>query len=209
MSKTSDGYRSELLERLTPGSRGTATLGPIEVSEHDAAMSIFSGAPVHAGTYVRLVVNGVTMMSDTQMEQRTNWEFLRRAHGHILIAGLGIGYLLHELENPKGGQKRFESVTIVEKNADVIALVAPAYTSQAFKIIHGDIFEWLPPKGTKYDVLYFDIWSSICEDNLKEMATLGRRFGPFRNKDNPRSWLECWSRPEMRANARSSYKAVY
>lgn len=57
-----------------------------------------------------------------------------------------------------------------------------------------DIFTWSPPKGTKYDVTYFDIWPDICTDSLKEIARLHQRFGP---RMAPGGWIGSWMRYEL------------
>ena len=72
------------------------------------------------GIYVRLTEEGVrTWMSDTQMERRTNVEFINNVRGHVLIAGLGIGLLIPPII------ETVKSITIIEKNKEVIDLISP------------------------------------------------------------------------------------
>jgi spermidine synthase len=75
------------------------------------------------------------MMSDTNMERRSNWQVKDNAHGRVLIAGLGIGMILHPILDPtraiisrRAGEalQPVEHVTVVELNQDVIDLVAPS-----------------------------------------------------------------------------------
>jgi len=197
---------TKLARRLRPAQQGTAKIDRITVSKFDVLHSLIHGMPVREGTYARLLINGSIVMSDTQMEHRTNSAFLFHAHGHILLAGLGLGLVLQGLEDR---MDRIQSITVVEINQDVIDLVAKHYKHSKIKVVQGDITTWTPPAGMKYDVIYFDIWPSISEDNLKLMAQLGRRFAKYKNRTNPAAWMESWSRPEMRANARSSYRAFY
>lgn len=197
---------SKLAKRFKPVKKGGVEIDRIVVTRFDAVMSMFHGTPAYEGTYARLRIDGVVVMSDTQMERRTSSEFIYRAHGHVLIAGLGLGMVLHALRDH---MDRVASITVVEVNQDVIDLVAPKYRHPKIRIVQGDITTWEPPAGAKYDVIYFDIWPSICEDNLKLMAQLGRRFARYKNRANPDVWLECWSRPELRANARSCYRTFY
>ena len=197
---------SKLARRFRPAKQGTVEIDRVTVTKMDVLTSMIQGCPAYEGTYARLRINGTIVMSDTQMERRTNSEFLYRAHGHVLLAGLGLGMVLHGLEKHMG---RIQSITVVEINQDVIDLVAKHYKHPKIKIVQGDITTWTPPEGMKYDVIYFDIWPVISEDNLKLMAQLGRRFAKYKNRANSAAWMESWSRREMRANARSSYRAFY
>ena len=80
---------------------------------------IFSGIP--EGDYVKLVVDGELMMSNTPMEKRTAGEFVYSAKGDVLIAGLGIGLVIMPLLYDDS----VNSVTVVEKYQDVIDCVLP------------------------------------------------------------------------------------
>lgn len=196
---------SELAKRIKPAKKGAAEIDHVVVTEHEAAMSSIRGIRTQPGTFARLRVDGCTVMSDTGMEHRTNYEFIRRAHGHVLIAGLGLGLILHMLRER---MDKIQSITVVELSQDVIDLVAPYYQMPKVKIVQGDINTWTPPARAVYDVIYFDIWPDICMDNLKLMAKLTRRFAKYKNRVNPEVWMECWSRPEMRANARATEPAT-
>lgn len=154
-----------------------------------------------AGQYVRLVVGGHTVMSDTRMERMTNSDFVRDANGDVLVAGLGIGMILDEIESRAAKRPRpIKSLTVVEKNPDVIRLVAPKFPGVA--VIEADIFTWRPARGQKFDTIYFDIWTGICVDNLDEMAKLHRSFARFLNRDNPDAWMGSWMRDYLRAERR-------
>ena len=174
-------------------------VGIARIEHFDVARSFWSDREgVRPGRYARLYVGAMLMMSDTDMEHRTNWEVARRAHGRVLIAGLGIGLILTAiLDKPE-----VTSVTVVEKHADVIALVGPYYEHPKLTIVCGDIFDWKPVKGTQYDVIYFDIWPDLSTDILGEMATLHRRFARCLDRDNPNCWMDSWCKGELRAQRR-------
>lgn len=133
-----------------------------------------------------LFVNGGVMMSDGDEEHRSNSFVVYKAHGDVLIAGLGIGMVLVPILK----KKEVRSVTVIEKYAEVTAPVAPHVGSPKLKIIVADIFDWKPPKGTRYDCIYFDIWPDICEDNLKEIALLHQRFKGYKTKSG---WMGSWN----------------
>lgn len=189
-----------MCEILPEGQSGSVRVQHYEVSEKDYHATILRSlfareSPVRPGRYVRLYVGNCLMMSDTQSEKYSNHEVVKRARGDVFIAGLGIGLILAPiLANPE-----VTSVTVVEKYNEVIELVEPALRklpgAEKLTVIKADIFEWTPPKGQKWDVLYFDIWPGICVDNLDEMAILHRRFA---RRKNPGGWMDSWQRKELK-----------
>lgn len=160
---------------------------------------------VHEGKYVRLIVNGELMMSDTGMERYSNTDFIQSANGKVLIAGLGVGMVLHNiLENPNVNE-----VIVIEKYQDVIDLVADKFKSDKLKIICKDIFDFVPEKGEKYDTIYFDIWASINTDNLEQIKTLHNRFKNKLNRDNPNCWMNSWMKEYLQQEKRKEAGSRY
>jgi hypothetical protein len=199
---------------IPPGIAGRARIVHFNVSEEDAKFSQMRAAmkadrdlEVSAGKYVRLVIKnshsgiGYTAMSDTQMEKRTNIEFLIQARGHILVAGLGLGLILI----PALKKDIVESIEVIEKYPDVIQLVEPHLRiyldrkcNKKLTVTQGDIFEWKPPKGKKWDTIYFDIWQDVCEDNLEGITRLKRKFARRLNRKNPDCWMGAWKEDDLR-----------
>ena len=157
------------------------------------------------GKYVRLLVNGGIMMSDTRWERITNAAVLSNAHGHVLIGGLGIGMVVFAILGIKP-RSLVKSVTIVEKNPDVFDLVTPHLPKdKRLKVVLGDIFTWQPelPKGEKFNCIYFDIWPNLdASKNLPEMATLHRRYSRYLDKDDPKRFMDSWERGHLREERR-------
>lgn len=145
---------------------------------------------VSVGDYVKLTVGGMLMMSDTPMERRTNREFIDKARGDVMIAGLGIGLILENLK-PKVESGEVKSIVIYEKFQDVIDLVYPIYSNMPLEVRHEDILTYKPPKGEEYDTIYFDIWPDISTDNLPEMALLHQRW---KNRRREGGWMGSWMR---------------
>lgn len=167
------------------GSQGNFAVKRFSVSEGDFKMNVLINAMhgssryVPPGTYTKLAqVSGWrdTIMSDTPDEIRDHYEPIRRAVGRCLVNGLGLGVVANGmLMNPE-----VEKVTCIEISQDVINLVAPHWKARwgnRFEVICADALEWKPPKGSVFDVVWHDIWVGICSDNLKDMATLHRRYG--------------------------------
>ena len=153
------------------------------------------------GLYVVLYDNAPTelcniIMSDTPMEIRTNREFIEKAHGDVLIAGLGLGIVVLSIQE----KKEVESITVIELYSELVDLVVPRIPLNGkVKIVTGDIFEWLPAEGQKFDTIYFDIWNDISGDNLPQTIMLHRRFKKYLNrKDNPEAWMNSWRRVDFR-----------
>lgn len=116
--------------------------------------------------------------------------------GNVLIAGLGLGMILH----PILGKPEVARVTVLERSEHVIKLVGPTVrSSPKLDIIQANVFDWVPPKGSpKWNVIYFDIWAHLDIENLAEMARLHRKFGRYRDKADPDNWMESWARTRLR-----------
>jgi hypothetical protein len=163
------------------------------------------------GKYVRLHVGNELMMSDTRMERTSNYEFCYYAHGRVLIAGLGIGLILHNLRD-KIQKGDITEILVIEKSQDVIDIVAPYFLDiPQIKIFQGDVFEWKPAPGEKFNTLYFDIWPTptIDTDNLQEISKLHNKFKYFKDRTDPRCYMDSWMREylqkQKRKDSRNSY----
>ncbi len=168
------------------------------VPENDLSQRISimkTGRGVPAGTYKKLVRDGVIVMSNTPDEIRDFRSFVNKAHGSILVNGLGLGVILKALLN----KPEVTEITVIEISEDVIDLVSPAYKDDRLTIINESAFDYKPPKGKKYDFVWHDIWDYICGDNTKEMGTLHRKYG--RRTD---VFQDSWCKKEcQRANRES------
>jgi hypothetical protein len=140
-------------------------------------------------TVTQLIVGWDVMMSDTKMEMVTNGEFMRRANGKVLIAGLGLGIIVHIIQDLKA----IDEIIIIEKSKDIIDMVSKEMKfNKKVKIINEDIFKWKPAAGEKFDTMWFDIWPNICSDNYLEMKELNKKFGRRLNNKNPNKWKGHW-----------------
>lgn len=143
------------------------------------------GRTVKPGKYKKLTHNGSIVMSNTRAELRDHSYFVYKAKGNVLINGLGLGCCLAEILE----KEEVKSITVIEISQNVINLVAPFFESdKRVKITHADAFTWKPPKGIRYNAIWHDIWSDICEDNLPEMTKLHRKYG--KRTDWQGSWAK-------------------
>ena len=166
-----------------------------EAAKMDALRGVTSGTARHvrAGTYTGLFRGGSLIMSNTLDEIRDHHEPLYQAHrlgGRVLINGLGLGMItaaICKLDN-------VTEVVVIEKAQDVIDLVGDVLVQRYLnlRIIHANAFEYTPPRGSRYSVVWHDIWDDLCEDNLEEMATLHRRYG------RRAEWQGSWGKELLR-----------
>jgi hypothetical protein len=177
--------------------------GPITMIEQ--MRSTFGGQWIAPDTvYTRLSLNDGTkttdtgkivwkpMMSDTPSElfdhlQYYNMLYMTGAK-RVLIHGLGLGCaiimaLWHKAEH----------IDVVELDEEVIALTGKYWQGDdRIHIHHGDAFTYKFPPNTRWDVIWHDIWISICEDNLPEIIRLKRRYG------GRCKWQGAWSEDRIR-----------
>lgn len=146
---------------------------------------IKTGRGVPPGKYKVLRRGSVTVMSNTPDEIQDFRHFVSNATGSVLVNGLGLGVLLNALLQ----KPNITEITVVEKSADVIKLVGETYLKDnRVTIINADAFEFVPPKGKRYNAVWHDIWDYICADNLPEMARLHRKYA--KRADYQQSWCK-------------------
>ena len=181
----------DMTEILSEKEQNGWKLEKFEVKNDDLLYAFRSG--VDPGNYIRLMHNGKLVMSDTDMEKRTNAEFCSKAHGDVLIGGLGIGLIVLAIQD----KPEVNSITILECNQDVVDLVATQLPlNNKVKIIQTDVFTWKPDKGMRYDTIYMDIWPLISKEIYqKEMRVLKRKFARYlKSKDlSPNRFNKCWA----------------
>lgn len=190
-----------------------AEITHIDITEDDVRLenmrSAFTpgGSMYHIspGRFTRLHVGGQLYMTDTAMEQRTNINFVRRANGNVLIAGLGIGLIIAPLLTADN----VESITVIERTQGVIDAVEPHLRNPKLEVVCADIFEWRPAKGAKYDSIYFDIWPDVCIDNLKDIAKLHQAFKFFLNRQNPDAFMDSWQRDHLKYQRSQEQRSSY
>jgi hypothetical protein len=93
-----------------------------------------------------------------------------RFHGHVVCAGLGLGLIVHALAaNPK-----VTAITVVEREADVIALVKPLLPE--CEVVHANFWDWTgQPDGILYD-LFVGSGREIRDEALGVYINLRRHF---------------------------------
>ena len=141
------------------------------------------GQPLECNKYTRLVIGGTLWMTDAEFEWRTSLTAVRKMRGDVLIIGLGIGFIL----SPIYRRRDISSVTVIEKSADVILLVAPCFPGVT--VIEADAYKWTPPKCA-FDVIYFDIWPNI--PNADDWADIKKLKRKYRSALRTGGWIAAW-----------------
>lgn len=100
-------------------------------------------------------------MSLTPMEVFSLRPGVKKAHGNVLIAGLGMGWMTHQiLKKPE-----VTSVTQIEISSEIISFFGePLRSFNKISFLEGNVWEWLPKLDlSKYDSILFDIWPKYRE----------------------------------------------
>lgn len=185
-----------MTEVVPEGTCGQARVRHHQITELEAAMANMRGLRTESEKIAVLETERGTEMSDSYNERLTNFQLLDQARGAVLVAGLGLGMVLHPLRaNPL-----VTSLTVLEVHPDVIALIQPTLPP-GIDVIEADAFTWSPPAGVKFDTIYFDIWPHITGDNYPDMKRLTTRARRWRQRG---AWVGCWMKDEARCLHRSA-----
>lgn len=204
----SEMTRDEVLELLRPLPVPEQRIGQHEILKFSVSKAqardfnrsqnpLFGGDGryIQAGSYMKLVRHNpddinkrpVIVMSDTPAERKDHVEPVIHGQGHCLVLGLGIGMVTRALlEKPE-----VERVTVVERSDEVLDLVASTYLEKygdRLEIVQADALEWKPQSGTRFGVVWCDIWDTIDPDNWPEYVKLTRRY------QNRSDWRGCWAK---------------
>lgn len=196
-----------MVEVLRPASVPGAAVEHMEITAHDedylrlrSLVRCSRSEWTPAGSYMRLMIDGQLWMSDTHHEQRSNLEAVHRAHGRVLVGGLGLGMVVVAMLN----KPQVERVTVIERDKRVIQLVATQLADERLEVVEGDVFTWRPPSATLYDTIYFDIWLDRCVDNLTEITRLKRGYARRLNRSSAGGcWMGAWEEKTLRYLKRS------
>lgn len=126
---------------------------------------------------VELVDGGKSVIFNDHPVMRESYrKAFRDFGGDILIGGLGIGLMFSFIES-------FTSLDIVERDKDIIKIVAPYFVNREnVRIVGMDILEFNPTR--EYDFIYEDFyWHERDEDERKAFDA---KFSP--HAKNIRHW---------------------
>lgn len=144
--------RKDTFSKPMPGVRGKDKLildpGTYTYLRRLTDSSIFNSPP------------GELVMEDSIHELRSHLNFMVKAHGEVLITGLGLGCVVRGvLANPN-----VRSVTCIEKSKDVLALVRPYMDNENLTIIQANALNWTADNRRNFDCAWHDLWVNNDED---------------------------------------------
>ena len=126
--------------------------------------------------------DGNEWMTLTPVDLDTSDYAIECAHGKVVTFGLGLGYYAYMVSN----KESVDSITVIEKSSDVIALfkeyILPQFAHpEKVRVIEADAFDYaereMPCEG--YDVAFVDTWRDASDgapmyERMKELE----RFSP-------------------------------
>ena len=126
---------------------------------------------IRPGIYVHLLdkQKDEVVMSNIPAEIYDHTEICQKSYGWVLICGLGLGMILHQLCR----NDHISEIVVVEKESEIIDMIAPAFPEGKVTILQGDAF--LPEEcgiTGQFDTMFFDIWNNITSQTYSEMQTL-------------------------------------
>lgn len=133
-------------------------------------------------TFPVLLQNGVSWMSAEPNEISTLRPLAERAHGKVVMLGLGLGYYaFHALRNPQ-----VESVTVVERDPEILSVfrqvLLPVFPRRdVLNLVHADAFSYVKDvlPGIGADTVLVDLWKTAGDglELYKKMKAMELR-GP-------------------------------
>lgn len=102
--------------------------------------------------------------------------YAKNSSGRVLVAGLGLGLVTGELLNSVD----VDSITVVEKNKDVIGLISPLLPKAIdvqFRILNEDFYDFINETNEEFDRLIIDLWVSGSAEETKRI--LGEEVRPL------------------------------
>ena len=110
--------------------------------------------------------DGNEWMTLTPVDLDTSDEAIDRAHGRVVTFGLGLGYYAYMVSE----KESVESITVVEKSPDVIALfkeyILPQFSHpEKVRIVNADAFEYAERTmpAEHFDVAFVDTWRDASD----------------------------------------------
>lgn len=112
-------------------------------------------------------------MTDTPYEVETNKKAVEKAKGDVLELGLGLGYFTWNAIQ----KSDVKSITIVEKQKEIIDLVYPVIKNHKTDIIHDDAIKFMKRTKKKFDMINIDFVAGMLPfDEMEELKKLGEKI---------------------------------
>jgi hypothetical protein len=135
----------------------------------------YMGFGVHDADFVQfakrveitaLQVRKQTWMVDDPWHYWSIQDSAAQLHGRVLVGGLGLGLVLHELaRNPN-----VDSVLVIEREQDVIDLLHPYLPeSLDLEIVNDDFYHYIESDESSFDSAFVDLWVTNGRDETRNV----------------------------------------
>jgi hypothetical protein len=135
---------------------------------------MLSGGYVRYGESVTITMlkhKKAIWMSNSPSELRDMQDLVDCVQGdRVLVAGLGLGVLVHLLH------QEGKVITVVEISTDVCEMVGP-YLPEEVTLVNADFRKWVSDRDLKFDWVILDIWGNISSDDILDMCELYQQVG--------------------------------
>ena len=150
-----DTLRAMRAEHVPMGEHG---LWRVVFEPHSKALTFGSGFAValYRTTEATLHLgHGDLVMIDHIIELQKHLEFVRRAHGRVLITGLGLGCVIRGLLY----REQCTEIVVIERDPSVIHLVWPSLADNPLlTLVHADARDWTTQNTQQFDYAWHDLW---------------------------------------------------
>ncbi len=168
----SDTWSFLPLIQPVPGNYGGLTVTNWCVEE-----AVIAGIPYHLAEPLEVrglvLPDGKLWMSDVPQERLMMFNNAIESFGRILVGGLALGIYPQYAMIRAPEMAAVESITIIERNADVIDLIGPIVQVAAaaqdipLSIIRGDVEAWMRDNpDERFDTIFLDTWEKLDAANL-------------------------------------------
>ena len=119
-----------------------------------------------AGLQIREGSGWKTWMVDDPLHWIGMREIVSRLpRGPLLVAGLGLGLMLHHLQT----RPDISSITVVEREHDVIELISPTLPDDdRIDIVEGDYYEFITEPPSRYASVLWDLAVGEASDTIMD-----------------------------------------
>ena len=145
-------------------------------------------------------------MTDNGEERCSMFAAAQLARGHVLVGGLGLAvYPQFAL----GLNCPVESLTIVERDPEIIRLVLPEWFEQRpeharlVTVVEGTIEAYLAETDKTFDTIYLDTWEDA---DSRFLAHINHLIALASQRCAADGRIQCWSYAKSRGNLRKRYE---
>ena len=112
--------------------------------------------------------HGSLVMIDHIIELQKHLEFVLKAHGRVLVTGLGLGCVLRGLLH----RGQCDEIVVIERDPSVIKLVWPSLEyERTLRLIQADARDWTRTTEQRFDYAWHDLWSDTDQDEPSLQVT--------------------------------------